>query len=89
MSEFAGKFFRQSLDTPEGQNIAYQYFRSRGLEDETIRKYGLGWAPLDRKALSEAARAAGYKEEFLIETGLSIKYDDGRLVNITLLYLIV
>ena len=81
MSEFAGKFFQQSLDTPEGRNIAYQYFRSRGLEDDTIRKYGLGWAPIDRKALSEAARAAGYKEEFLLETGLSIKYDDGRLVD--------
>ena len=81
VSEFAGKFFRESMDTPEGQNIAYQYFRSRGLEDATIRNYGLGWAPLSRKALSEAARAAGYKEEFLIETGLSIKYDDGRLVD--------
>ena len=81
VSEFAGKFFQESMDTPEGQNIAYQYFRSRGLEDATIRNYGLGWAPLSRKALSEAARAAGYKEEFLIETGLSIKYDDGRLVD--------
>ena len=81
VSEFAGKFFRESMDTLEGQNIAYQYFRSRGLEDATIRNYGLGWAPLSRKALSEAARAAGYKEEFLIETGLSIKYDDGRLVD--------
>ena len=81
VSEFAGKFFQESVNTPEGQNIAYQYFRSRGLEDATIRNYGLGWAPLNRKALSEAARAAGYKEEFLIETGLSIKYDDGRLVD--------
>ncbi len=79
VSEFAGKFFQDSLQTPEGQNIAYQYFRSRGLEDETIRKYGLGWAPLNRQALSEAARAAGYKEEFLIETGLSLKYDNGQL----------
>lgn len=81
VSDFAGKFFQESLAAPEGQAIAYQYFRSRGLEDETIRKYGLGWAPLDRKALSEAARAAGYKEEFLTETGLCIKYDDGRLVD--------
>ena len=81
VSEFGGRFFQESLDTPEGQTIAYQYFRSRGLQDETIRKYGLGWAPVSRRALSEAARAAGYKEEFLIETGLSIKYDDGRLVD--------
>ena len=81
VSEYAGKFFQDSLQTPEGQAIGYQYFRSRGLEDETIRKYGLGWAPVSRKALSETARAAGYKEEFLIETGLSIKYDDGRLVD--------
>ncbi len=79
VSEYAGKFFRDSLRTPEGQNIAYQYFRSRGLEDETIRKYGLGWAPLGRQALSDAAREAGYKEEFLIETGLSVKYENGPL----------
>ena len=81
VSEYAGKFFQESMQTPEGQAIAYQYFRSRGLEDETIRKYGLGWAPVSRRALSEAARAAGYKEKFLIETGLSLKYDDGKLVD--------
>ena len=81
VSEYAGRFFQDSLQTPDGQAIAYQYFRSRGLEDATIRKYGLGWAPVSRKALAEAARAAGYKEEFLTETGLCIKYDDGRLVD--------
>ncbi len=79
VSEYAGKFFVDSLQTPEGQNIAYQYFRSRGLEDETIRKYGLGWAPVNRQTFSEAARAAGYKEEFLIETGLCVKYENGPL----------
>ena len=79
VSEYAGRFFQESLKTPEGQNIAYQYFRSRGLADATIEKYCLGWAPLNRKALTEAAREAGYKEEFLIETGLAIKYDDGRI----------
>ncbi len=81
VSEYAGKFFQESLRTQEGQAIAYQYFRSRGLEDATIEKYGLGWSPVNRKALSDAARAAGYKEEFLVETGVCIKYDDGRLVD--------
>lgn len=81
VSEYAGKFFQESLGTPEGQAIGYQYFKSRGLEDETIVKYGLGWAPVNRRAFSEAARTAGYKEEFLVETGLCIKYDDGNLVD--------
>ena len=81
VSEYAGKMFRDNLQTPEGQAIGYQYFRSRGLEDETINKFGLGWAMTARTALSDAARAAGYKEEFLVETGLSLKFDDGRLVD--------
>ena len=80
-SEYAGKFFQDSLQTPDGQAIAMQYFRKRGLEDETIRKFGLGWAPVSRRALSEAARAAGYKEEFLIDSGVCLKYDDGKLVD--------
>ena len=81
VSEYAGKFFQESMNTPEGQNIAYQYFRSRGLEDETIRKYGLGWAPVDRTTFTNAAKAAGYKEEYLLDTGLCKKFDDGRVVD--------
>lgn len=81
VSEFAGKFFQDSLKTPEGQVVGYQYFRSRALEDETIRKYGLGWAPIDRTAFITAAKAAGYKEEYLLDTGLCKKYDDGRVVD--------
>ena len=81
VSEYAHKFFRDSLQTPEGQAIGYQYFRSRGLEDETIQKFGLGWAPVGRTTLYDSARAAGYKEEFLTETGLCLKFDDGRVVD--------
>ena len=81
VSEYAGKFFQDSLQTPEGQSIAMAYFRKRGLEDETIQKFGLGWSPVNRRALSDAARAAGYKEEFLVDAGVSLKYDDGKLVD--------
>ena len=70
------------MKTQEGQVIGYQYFRSRGLTDETIRKYGLGWAPAQsRTAFADAARAAGYKEEYLLDTGLCKQYDDGRVVD--------
>ncbi len=81
VSEYAGKFFKESLLTPEGQAVGYQYFRSRGLEDETIRKYGLGWGPSSRTALADKARADGHKEEFLAETGVCVQYDGGRLVD--------
>ena len=82
VSEFAGKFFVDSMKTQEGQIIGYQYFRSRGLTDETIRKYGLGWAPAQsRTAFADTARAAGYKEEYLLDTGLCKQYDDGRVVD--------
>ena len=81
VSEYAGKFFVDSLATPEGQTIGYQYFRSRGLTDETIRKYGLGWAPIMRTTFTDAAHAAGYKEEYLLDTGLCKQYEDGRVVD--------
>ena len=80
VSEFAGKFFQEQLQTEEGRAIGYQYFRSRGLLPETIRKYGLGWAPTSKSAFTQAAKAAGYKDEYLLETGLCAQWEsDGSL----------
>ena len=81
VSEFAGQFFTEQLDTPEGRSIGYQYFKSRGLEDETIKKYKLGWAPKSRKAFTEAAKAAGYKDEYLLETGLCAEYENDHSLH--------
>ena len=77
--DFAEKFFQESLKTPEGHSIGYAYFRSRGLEDSTIAKYGLGWSPKSGVALSSEALSRGYKEEFLTAAGVSIKRNDGSL----------
>lgn len=80
VSEYAGNFFREQLRTDEGRAVGLEYFHSRGLEDATIGKYGLGWAPSSRHALTDAAKAAGYKDEYLLETGLCAAYDsDNRL----------
>lgn len=79
--DYTERFFQKSLDTPEGKSIGYAYFRSRGLEDATIRKYGLGWAPKAGNALATEALAKGYKEEFLTTTGVCIKRHDGSLCD--------
>ena len=81
VSDFAGKFFVDQLATPEGRSIGYQYFKSRGLEDETIAKYKLGWAPRSKKAFTDAAKAAGYKDEYLLETGLCAEYDSDHSLH--------
>lgn len=79
--DYTEQFFQKSLDTPEGKSIGYAYFRSRGLEDATIRKYGLGWAPKAGNALAIEALSKGYKEEFLTTTGVCIKRHDGSLCD--------
>ena len=79
--DYTEQFFRDSLKTQEGRSIGYAYFRSRGLEDATIEKYGLGWSPKSGHALAEAALAKGYKEEFLTATGVCIKRNDGSLID--------
>lgn len=79
--DFAEKFFQESLKTPEGRSIGYAYFRSRGLEDSTIEKYGLGWSPKGGSVFSREALAKGYKEEFLTATGVSINRNDGSLID--------
>ncbi len=80
VSEFAFNFYKDQLATDEGRAVAVQYFHSRGLEDGTIAKYGLGWAPKSKSALTEAAKKEGYKDEYLLETGLCAQWDtDGSL----------
>jgi DNA primase len=78
-SEFAFNFFKEQLKEPEGKAIGYQYFRTRGLLPETIEKYGLGWAPKSKEAFTKAAKEAGYKDEYLLETGLCSQWEDGSL----------
>ena len=81
VSEFAHKFFNEQLSTPEGRSVALAYYHTRGIEDETIAKWGLGWAPSGRSALTDAAIKAGYKPEYLIAAGLTVQHEDGSLAD--------
>ena len=81
VSDFAQKFFADQLKSGEGRTVGYNYYRSRGLEDATIGKWGLGWAPSGRTALIDAARSAGYKLEYLEGAGLAVRREDGTVVD--------
>ena len=82
VNEWAAKYFQNILhhDT-DGIAIGIQYFRSRGFRDDIIAKFQLGFDLPDRSRLPKEALAAGYKDEFLIKTGLCYQRDNGSLVD--------
>jgi len=82
VSGYAGKFFQDSLwDTDEGQSIGLSYFKERGFTTETIKKFELGYSPDQWEAFSSQALKDGYQEEFMVESGLSVKRDNGNLYD--------
>lgn len=77
-SAWAAEYFAAQLfDTDEGLSIARSYFAQRGLTDATIKKFGLGYCPKGGDQMTQAALKAGYKEKFLVESGLTIKRETG------------
>ena len=80
VSEFARQYFCDQLKQGEGRAVGYQYYRSRHIEDATLEQWSLGWAPSGKTALVDAARAAGYKDEYLVAAGLAIQQEDGTLI---------
>ena len=82
LNQWAADYFQRYMYTEdEGRSVALAYFSSqRGFSDATIRKFGLGFCPSRGNRFSDDARSAGYKEEFLLSTGLSLKREtDGAL----------
>lgn len=77
VTEYAAKFFTKSLyETDEGQSVGLGYLRQRGIRDDIIRKFQLGYSPEQRDALTKHALVHGYKLQYLEKTGLTIVRDD-------------
>ena len=82
LNSWAADYFARYLSgSVEGRSVGMSYLaQKRGFTDATIRKFGLGFCPAGGDDMTVAALQAGYKEEFLLSTGLSLKRDgDGRL----------
>ena len=78
VNSWAADYFQHVLhDTDEGLSVGMGYFRERGFTDATVRKFALGYCPAKGDAMTMAALGAGYKEQFLTETGLTIKRETG------------
>ena len=84
LNSWASDYFTNTLhNTDEGISIGLSYFRqARGFSESTIRKFGLGFCPSGGDKMTQDALRAGYKEEFLLSTGLTLKREeDGRIYD--------
>lgn len=71
VNDFALQHFQEQLfDTDEGKSVALAYFKQRGLREETIRTFGLGYAPDQRDLLVRRAKSTGHNLDLLKKTGL-------------------
>ncbi len=78
VNEWACQYFHEILKNDvDGIAIGKQYFRSRGIRDDIIEKFQLGFALTKRDALANEARRKGFKDEFLIKTGLCYENEKG------------
>ncbi len=83
VNEWACKYFEDLLHNDvDGVAIGMQYLRSRGFRDDVIKKFQLGYDSDNRYQLAERAKSAGYKEDFLLKTGICYKNEQtGELID--------
>lgn len=89
VNDFSNKWFQKQLwETQEGTAIGLSYFRERGLRDDIIRKFQLGYSPERGNPLAKALQEKGFSEEFIVNNvdtkigvGVVGKSEDGRLYD--------
>lgn len=80
VNEMALEYFEHVLsDTPDGQEIGLSYFRERGINDWAIKRFRLGYSLPGRTELYTAAKAKGFSDKFLAQSGLCVEGEHGEL----------
>ena len=88
VNDFSNKWFQSQLhDTQEGTAVGIAYLRQRGIREDVIRKFQLGYSP-EKAKLWEAAKKAGFQDTYLVNnpdtqigTGVCLKDEQGRLFD--------
>ena len=82
VNDFAMKHFEHNLaDTPDGREIGLAYFRERGINEWAIKRFHLGYSLDKRDDLLSAAKAQGFNEKYLLDTGLCAKSERGTVYD--------
>jgi DNA primase len=77
VSSYASRQFTENLfHADEGISIGLTYFKERGFRQDTLKKFEVGYSFEKRDAFSQKALGDGYKQDFLVKTGLSIQHED-------------
>ena len=80
VNEYAKEYFKNTLfNHIDGKSIGMAYFRSRGVRDDIVKKFQLGYCTLQKDAFAKEALQKGYQKDFLLKTGLCYAKDDGSL----------
>jgi DNA primase len=82
LNAFAENFFIDQLfNTEEGRAVGLSYFKERGYNEASIRKFKLGYCPENWDSFTQFALKEGYKTDFLLKTGLTKKSESGKLFD--------
>ena len=82
VNEWAATYFCETMQNhQDGRSVGLAYFRSRGFRDDIISKFRLGFCLDSPNAMSDQAKAKGYQEKYLVDTGLCVKRDNGTIYD--------
>jgi len=77
VSQYASKIFKENLfNGHEGIAVGLSYFRERGFRDDVLRKFEVGYSNEKRDDFTKRALEAGYKKEYLTQSGLTIEKEN-------------
>lgn len=82
LNTFAENFFvNQLFNTDEGRAVGLSYFKERGYNEATIKKFRLGYCPENWDSFTQFALKNGYKTDYLLKTGLTKKSESEKLFD--------
>ncbi len=77
VSSYAARQFSENLfQSDEGISVGLTYFRERGFRQDTLKKFDVGYSFASRDGFSKKALRDGYKQDYLVKTGLSIQHEE-------------